>query len=267
MTGRLVWFIVEKDKNIVIGSIGFRAMPDKNGVVEIGFEIDPTFRQKGYATEAVKVLTGWILSQNDIQKVIAECERDNNPSVRVLEKVGMQKTSIKDNKIKWEIRCPLKIVAKTERLKICSVETDKDLEVAKQLFIEYADSLGFDLGFQDFEELANLPGDYARSEGCLLLAKYQGKVAGCVALRKLSEGVCEGKRFYVRPEFRGLKIGKRLVEALIAEARKMGYSSLRGDTVPSMQAAQALYKMLGFKEIEPYYHNPIKGAKFLELKL
>ena len=123
-------------------------------------------------------------------------------------------------------------------LKIYSAETNKDIEIAKQLFAEYADSLGFDLGFKNFEEeLANLPSDYAPPEGYLLLAKYKDKIAGCVALRKLSDGVCEGKRLYVRPEFRGLKIGRRLVEAIITEARKMGYSSIRGDTVPSMQIA------------------------------
>jgi len=153
-------------------------------------------------------------------------------------------------------------------LKIYPAETDKDIELAKELFVEYADSLGFDLCFQNFEEeLANLPGDYAPPEGCLLLAKYQEKVAGCVALRKLSDGICEGKRLYVRPEFRGLKIGRKLAEAIIEEARKIGYSRMRGDTLTSMKAARELYVSLGFKEIEPYRHNPIKGAKFIELKL
>lgn len=153
-------------------------------------------------------------------------------------------------------------------LKIFPVETDKDLEIVKRLFIEYADSLGFDLSFQNFdEELANLPGDYAPPTGCLLLAKYKDQPAGCVALRKLSDGICEGKRLYVRPQFRGLKIGRKLVEAIIAEARRIGYSSIRGDTVPSMQIAQALYASLGFKEIEPYCRNPVEGAKFIELKL
>jgi ribosomal-protein-alanine N-acetyltransferase len=104
MAGRLCWFTVEKDQDIVIGSIGFKAMPDKNGIVEIGFGIDPAFRQKGYATEAVKALTGWALSQNDIQKVIAECELDNKPSVRVLEKAGMQRIGVEKDMIKWEIK-------------------------------------------------------------------------------------------------------------------------------------------------------------------
>jgi GNAT superfamily N-acetyltransferase len=153
-------------------------------------------------------------------------------------------------------------------LEIFPVETSEDVEIAEKLFIEYADSLGFDLGFQNFEEeLASLPGDYTAPNGCLLLAKYEGQAAGCVALRKLSEGVCEGKRLYVRSGFRGLKIGRRLLEAVIAEARKIGYSSIRGDTVGSMQISQALYASLGFKEIDPYCYNPIEGAKFIELKL
>ena len=153
-------------------------------------------------------------------------------------------------------------------LKIFAAKTHEDIEIAKTLFAEYEEFLPFDLSFQNFEEeLANLPGEYAPPEGCLLLAKYQNKAAGCVALRKLSDGVCEGKRLYVRPEFRGLKIGRKLVEAMIATARKMGYSSIRGDTIPSMQAAGALYASLGFKEISPYRYNPIEGAVFIELSL
>ena len=153
-------------------------------------------------------------------------------------------------------------------LKIFPVETDKDLEIVRELFLEYSDSLGFDLGFQGFEEeLANLPGGYAAPEGCILLAEYNEEIAGCVALRKLSDGICEGKRLYVRPDFRGLKIGGKLAEAVIAEAKKIGYSCIRADTVGSMKTALALYMSLGFKEIEPYRYNPIEGAVFVELEL
>jgi ribosomal protein S18 acetylase RimI-like enzyme len=153
-------------------------------------------------------------------------------------------------------------------LKIYPAKTDKDLEIVKTLLVEYVNSLDFELVFQNFEEeLRNLPGEYAAPEGCLLLAKYQDQPAGCVALRKLSDSICEGKRLYVRPQFRGLKIGRKLVEAIIAEARRIGYSSIRGDTVPSMQIAQALYASLGFKEIEPYCRNPVEGAIFIELVL
>lgn len=153
-------------------------------------------------------------------------------------------------------------------LRIFPVKTEKDVESAKRLFVEYADYLGFDLSFQGFEEeLANLPGCYAQPEGRIFLAEYEGEIAGCVALRKLNNGICEGKRLYVKPEFRGLKIGRKLMEAIIKKAREIGYTHIRGDTVPSMQVARALYESLGFKKIAPYRYNPIEGAVFIELKL
>jgi ribosomal protein S18 acetylase RimI-like enzyme len=153
-------------------------------------------------------------------------------------------------------------------LKIFQVETNEDIRIVRALFEEYADSLGIDLGFQDFkEELANLPGCYARPEGCILLARYNEEIAGCVALRKLSDGICEGKRLYVKPQFRGLKIGRKLTEAIIEEARKIGYMRMRGDTLASMKTAQALYASLGFRQIEHYCYNPIEGAVFMELEL
>ncbi len=164
-------------------------------------------------------------------------------------------------------------------LKIYIAETDEDLEQVRILFQEYADYLkqvlseyltlpwfvNYLKGFE--KEVAGLPGEYAPPTGSLLLAKYKDKIAGCVALRKLSNDICNGKRLYVRPEFRGLKIGRKLMESIIAEARRIGYSAIRGDTVPSMQAAQALHVSLGFKEINPNHCDPIKEAKFIELKL
>jgi epoxyqueuosine reductase QueG/predicted GNAT family acetyltransferase len=157
---------------------------------------------------------------------------------------------------------------KANMLKILKVETGKDIETVTNLFEEYADSLGFDLCFQNFEEeLAALPGEYAPPEGSLLLARYRDGIAGCVGLRKLSEGVCEMKRLYVKPRFRGLKIGRALAEAIIEKARNSGYTCMRLDTVPSMQAARALYVSLGFKEISAYRYNPIEGTVFMELKL
>lgn len=153
-------------------------------------------------------------------------------------------------------------------LKISPAENNEDTKTFRTLLEEYADSLDVDLGFQNFEEeLANLPGRYAQPDGCILLARYNGEIAGCAALRKLSGDICEGKRLYVKPRFRGLDIGRKLVEALIAEARKIGYSRMRGDTLASMKTAQALYASLGFKQIEPYCYNPTEGAVFIELKL
>lgn len=153
-------------------------------------------------------------------------------------------------------------------IEILQAETADHLREARLLFEEYAASLSFELGFQDFEaELAGLPGAYAPPRGRLLLAVHDGRAAGCVALREIEEEVCEMKRLYVRPDFQGLGIGKALAEAVIAEARGIGYVSMRLDTVPSMARAQGLYRALGFREIPPYRFNPIPGTAFLELRL
>jgi ribosomal protein S18 acetylase RimI-like enzyme len=144
----------------------------------------------------------------------------------------------------------------------------EDVASVRGLFVEYRESLGVDLCFQGFDqELAELPGDYVSPGGCLLAAKDAGEVVACVALRRLDAQTCEMKRLYVLPSHRGLGLGRALAEAVIAEARRMGYQRMRLDTLPSMAEAAALYEGLGFREIEAYTVNPVPGARFLQLEL
>lgn len=153
-------------------------------------------------------------------------------------------------------------------LVISHAESAAQIVQVRELFLEYAQSLGFSLCFQNFDkELADLPSDYAPPRGRLLLANYDGQLAGCGALHPFTPDICEMKRLYIRPEFRGLKIGKSLAELLIAEAKTIGYTSMRLDTVaPIMSTAVALYRQLGFQQIASYRTNPIEGALYMELK-
>ena len=152
---------------------------------------------------------------------------------------------------------------------IIRVHSPDHVELVRELFKEYEAWLGINLCFQNFEkELAELPGEYVPPAGRLLLAIQDNRVAGCIALRKIGDGLCEMKRLFVRAEFRGKGLGRRLVDAVIREAREIGYQRMRLDTLPGkMDEAIALYRSLGFKEIEPYYQNPVPGAKFMELEL
>ena len=148
-------------------------------------------------------------------------------------------------------------------------ESTQQISAIRELFLEYANSLNFSLCFQSFEnELAGLPGDYAPPGGRLWLAVQNSQLAGCVALHKVGQDVCEMKRLYVRPQFRGQRLGRVLAERVVADAQEIGYKRLRLDTVePVMRAAVALYRKLGFKEIAPYRDNPIEGALYMELAL
>lgn len=154
-------------------------------------------------------------------------------------------------------------------MRFLRAETAVQVEEARALFKEYADSTGVDLCFQNFaQELASLPGDYAPPGGRLLLAlSDEGAAAGCVALRRIDGETCEMKRLYVRPAFRGTGLGRTLAERIIAEAREAGYERMRLDTLPLMREAIALYRSLGFRETEAYRFNPVEGALYMELGL
>jgi putative acetyltransferase len=154
------------------------------------------------------------------------------------------------------------------QMKLIQAQSQQEIDCARALFEEYAAGLGIDLCFQNFaKELAELPGDYVPPDGRLVLAAEGDKMAGCVALRKIADGVCEMKRLYVRPEFRGSGVGRTLAEKIIQVAREIGYRRMRLDTLPGkMDRAISIYRSLGFEEIEPYYSNPVPGALFMELE-
>jgi putative acetyltransferase len=160
------------------------------------------------------------------------------------------------------------VVALSRAFDLRQASSPAEVAIARTLFEEYQKGLGISLCFQNFDaELAGLPGAYAAPEGRLLLAFADAEPAGCVALRKLEDGICEMKRLWVRPAFRGTRLGRRLAEAVLAEARAAGYRAIRLDTLPSMREAQALYVSLGFVDIPPYNDHPIEGTRFMELAL
>jgi len=160
-------------------------------------------------------------------------------------------------------------ISAVKAFSIFSATSPAQIAQARELFLEYAHSLGFSLCFQNFDkELAALPGDYTPPDGRLLLAEHEGQLAGCVALHKLESDVCEMKRLYLRPQFRGKGLGRALADRIIAEARQIGYRRMRLDTVePVMKDAVAMYRKIGFKEIAPYCPNPIAGTLYMELEL
>jgi ribosomal protein S18 acetylase RimI-like enzyme len=153
-------------------------------------------------------------------------------------------------------------------MEIVRAQTTRDYDEARGLFEEYAASIGFDRCFEGFDaELASLPAMYGPPGGSLFLARDGQAAAGCVGVRPRAEGVCEMKRLYVRPAYRGTGLGRRLAEAVVAEGRRLGYARMVLDTLPTMRAAQALYRALGFVETTPYYHNPAEGTLYMALDL
>jgi len=153
-------------------------------------------------------------------------------------------------------------------MQLVSVHYFEFLLIVRELFREYAAFIAIDLCFQSFDqELAGLPGKYAPPEGRLVLAMVSGNAAGCVALRKIEDHICEMKRLYVRPDFRGRGLGRVLATSVINTAKEIGYERMRLDTLSSMTGAITLYEFLGFHRIPAYYDNPSGLAVFFELKL
>lgn len=159
-----------------------------------------------------------------------------------------------------------------QQIELVTPTAPAEFEAVREIFREYARGLGVDLCFQGFDsELANLPGEYVQPRGALLVAKVDGKVAGCCALRPMDTAdypnAAEMKRLYVRQAFRGIGLGRELAQSALDAARQAGYTSVLLDTLDDMEAARALYGGLGFEEIPPYYHNPIAGAHYLKADL
>jgi len=155
-------------------------------------------------------------------------------------------------------------------MRIVQAQSEMEIQQVRELFAEYVAWLGINLCFQNYDqEVADLPGEYAPPRGRLLLALADdGAAVACAALRDLGNGVCEMKRLFVRPDFRGQRLGWQLAELILAEAHAIGYENIRLDTLPGkMDRAIAMYRVLGFKDIAPYYHNPVAGAEFMELEL
>jgi ribosomal protein S18 acetylase RimI-like enzyme len=147
-----------------------------------------------------------------------------------------------------------------------------DMDAVRRLFVEYAESLDFDLCFQDFEnELDALPGPYAEPDGTILVAEEDDETIGVVAIKPLGTDddrlVCEMKRLYVEPEYRGRGIGRELASAIVDEAQKRDYEVMRLDTVATMHAARSVYRSLGFEKTTPYYHNPLDDVVYYEKDL
>ena len=168
-----------------------------------------------------------------------------------------------------DARAPYRRPQTIREMELIQAYTPHQIAQARLLFREYQSWLQIDLCFQNFEaELANLPGDYVAPAGRLLLAYEDAELAGCVALRRIDRGICEMKRLFLREEFRGRGLGRQLIEAIIQEAKEIGYERVRLDTLPpKMNDAIALYRSYGFKQTVPYYDNPVGGAIFMELDL
>jgi ribosomal protein S18 acetylase RimI-like enzyme len=219
--------------------------------------LDKAYRGQGLIYQMIQLAIDFSVSNFPYDKLWLHVDPGNLPALKAYEKMGFEKILVTE-------KGRLRMAKEMNPFRIFKAETS-DLNIVKDLFVEYAESLDFDLGFQDFEtELKSLPGSYASPRGRILLAYLKDQPAGCVAMRPLSERIVEMKRLYIKPDFRGLKLGKYLVNSLIEEAKSEGYEKMRLDTVETMKAAISLYETYGFYQIGSYTHNPIPGCSYWE---
>lgn len=279
------WWAAElRATGAFIGFIGLSHIPFEapfTPAIEIGWRLAGAHWGRGYATEGARAALACGFSQLGLAEIVSLTVPANARSRRVMERIGMTHDPADDfdhprlpegdplrrhvlyriSRARWEQAAPARIAA---------VGSADDLAAAIALFRAYAASLEVDLAYQDFAaELAAMPGKYAPPSGALLLARdVSGTPIGCVGLRPIApSGCCEMKRLYVAPAGRGSGLGERLVQAVIAEARRIGYREMRLDTLPTMTGAIALYRKLGFAPIAPYYETPVAGTQFLRLRL
>ncbi len=270
----------------LIGDIGIHFVyPDE---IEIGYTLAPEFQGKGYASEAATAVVREAFSAWNIRRIAASVDPGNIKSIRLLERLGFREEAhlVKSVLIngEWCDDCVYALhlnewAAQTAHtavpaensggaVQIEIVETRRQIEEVKTLFIKYTSSLGIDLEYQNFsKEYEDLPGKYAAPDGRLYLARVDGEPSGCVALRRFDTRRAEMKRLYVHPEKRGLQIGRLLAERIVSDARSIGYREILLDTLATMERAQKLYRSLGFVEIEPYYDSPVAGTVYMSLTL
>lgn len=271
--------IIAEEKGQVLAfasTSSYRSRDCYKGIAEVSVYVARKSRGRGAGRMVLQALID-ACKKAGFWKLVSRVFLDNTASRRLIRSVGFREIGVyeKHGQLDGVWRDVMIVerlieenIALFRSMQIIQASSERHYTQAKELFQEYAASLGVSLCFQNFEqELSDLPGSYAPPSGRLLVAFHENEPVGCVALRSLGDGICEMKRLYVRPGLRGQQCGRRLALAVIEEARTIGYQRMRLDTLPSMKEAIALYHSLGFREIEPYAVNSVPGALFMELTL
>ena len=258
----------------LIGDIGLHTLDEYQ--LELGYTLAPVHQHKGYAAEAVAAVLRQAFTVWKKHRVTASIDPANEASTRLLERLGFVpeahfRKSYQLNG-EWVDDCVYALLredwAAQDNPQVEIIDAYTHLDEVRTLFSEYAASLPIDLSYQNFaKELSGLPGKYAPPDGRLFLARVNGQIAGCVALRRFDETRAEMKRLYVRPAFRGFHLGRLLAERVLGAAEDAGYAAVLLDTLSTMNTAKQLYRQLGFVEIEPYYDSPVAGTTFLHRSL